>query len=335
MKVTKTHTVGFALLLTGALGSAWAEKDITQRIKVNARICMMIDADIEYAVDPVAPVVRTTPDGDAYNYDNGYVLPGPDGGVNGITWYWGYDDASQIVGDSILMSRTEYASSSDRQDMHESTAFQGLEIMYSHEIQAKDGKFYGFDIGASFQPLNFEHKGTYSPQTSVRTDTYDFTPGTTPPGAPYEGSFAGPGFVINSAPTSSSSIPGIGAPVVASSEFNANLWGIHLGPYMDVPLGKRFFIHASGGLTLALLDASLDWENAGVAAASGSDQDYEFLGGAFLGADINWYMTDVWILATGAKFEYLTSYDEELGGNEVRLDLNNTLYWTLGLAREF
>src|SRR6266699_1485286 len=45
-----------------------------------------------------APNPRRTLDGDAYNYDDGYVLTDSSGNFGGETRYWGYDDsASQIL----------------------------------------------------------------------------------------------------------------------------------------------------------------------------------------------------------------------------------------------
>lgn len=334
MKNKQYTVIGLALLFGGISGNVLAEGDITQRIRVNTRIGLSYDADIRYATDPAPPIVSTTVDGDAYNYDNGYVLPGPNGNVGGVTWYWGYDDPAQVVGNGIQMSRSSITAASEASGMHESTAFQGLEIFYSHEVQEKDGKFFGFDIGGSIQPINFEHRGTYNPEVTTTVEEYEFL-GVGVPGAPYMGGFAGPGPRVSTTPTLISESTAAGAAVAASSELNAVLWGIHLGPYMDVPLSDRFFIHASGGLTLGLLDVNLDWENAGVAAGSGSAQDYQFVGGAFFGAELNWYANESWFFSTGLKFEYLNSYTEELDGNEVHLDLNHSLYWTLGLGRQF
>ena len=39
---------------------------------------------------------RQTPQGDAYNYNNGYVLTDISGNAGGQTWYWGYDNSSQV-----------------------------------------------------------------------------------------------------------------------------------------------------------------------------------------------------------------------------------------------
>ena len=150
----------------------------------------------------------------------------------------------------------------------------------------------------------------------------------------YMGTFNGPGFILNSTPsTVISAVPN--AQVAASSELHGSLWAIHIGPYMEIPLKERFFIHASGGLSLALLDVDFSWNNAALAESSGKELDYDFLSGAYLGGELNWYANEFWMLSTGLKFEFLTPYEEVLGGNEVTLDLSHTLYWTLGVSRDF
>ena len=54
----------------------------------------------------LTPSTRLTPNGDPYNYDNGYVLTDVSGNAGGQTWYWGYDGPGQISGNTILMSRS-------------------------------------------------------------------------------------------------------------------------------------------------------------------------------------------------------------------------------------
>jgi hypothetical protein len=308
------------------------------RIRVSPRMGYFIDADVLYGVEPVFTSGNTTFDGDPWNYDDGYFYLGSNGGAGGGSWYWGMEDNAQVVGNTIELSRTTYnANSSGDDEMHSSSPFPGIEVFYSHNILEEKGWFHGFEIGGSYQHLRFTHRGSYTAQGSQQTDAYTFyDPATDPALVPdaYKGTFAGPGFVLNTTPaTSFSPVPN--AQFTASSELDGGLWGLHLGPYVDIPLGERFFIHAAGGLTLALLDVDFSWENPGLAESSGKEQDYECLGGVYLGGEINWYATEVWILSTGLKFEYLKSYEEELGGNEVNLDLNHTLYWTFGVERDF
>ena len=266
MKNTFKIQIGLSLLLGASYTFAAAERSTRNRLTVSPRVGYFIDADIRYGVDPVAPPPpRLTPDGDTYNYDNGYVLPGSNGGLVDQTWYWGYDDPAQVAGNNILMSRTtSYATESDEMEMNSPSEFSGVELVYSREIQIKNGHRFGFDVGTSYLPIKFEDRSQFFREASTTTDEYAFTPGTTPPGAPYQGSFNGPGFVIGSSPIGSAVSTAPGGPVVnARSDLDGALWGVRVGPYMESPMGDSFFVHFSGGLSLAWLEVDVDWSNDG------------------------------------------------------------------------
>src|SRR6187551_508199 len=89
----------------------WAEQDVTNRLNLSARLGFNVSARFRGAGSfgigaPAQPAPRFTPQGDRYNYDDGYVLRDISGNEGGLTWYWGYDGGGQISGDSILLSRT-------------------------------------------------------------------------------------------------------------------------------------------------------------------------------------------------------------------------------------
>src|SRR6266853_6557249 len=95
-----------AVLIVLAIAAAKAEEVATNRFTVSARLGLNISAKfkgLSLALPPAAP--RPTPDGAAYNYDDGYVLTDISGNFGGQTWYWGYDNsARQISGNNVLLS---------------------------------------------------------------------------------------------------------------------------------------------------------------------------------------------------------------------------------------
>src|ERR1051326_9177978 len=58
------------------------------------------------------PNTRKTPDGDSYNYDDGYVHQDVSGNYGGQTWNWGYDRPGQISGDTFQMHQSKPLGSS-------------------------------------------------------------------------------------------------------------------------------------------------------------------------------------------------------------------------------
>jgi len=335
MKHTSTLKYSLVLLLGVAQSMAVAGQQSTNRWSVSARSGFNIKADFNYGVSPAAGIPQLTPNGDPFNYDDGYVLTDISGSAGGQTWYWGYDDAAQVVGNEILMSSTTFGGTSGDQEMNGEIPFVGAELLYSRALEFNDDWIFGFDFAISFLPFEFEDRSSFSTETTTTTDRFGFTGGTLPPGAPYQGTFNGPGFLIDAAPSSSSTVVVPGAAVIGRSELNGTLWGLRIGPYMEFPLGENFSVHCSGGLSLGWLDVDVDWRTTGGSAASGSGSDSEMLSGAFLGADILWFFAESWSLTAGAEFEYLNDWEGSFGGNTVRLDFTRSLYATLGISRSF
>jgi hypothetical protein len=51
---------------------------------------------------PLVSAGQVTPNGDRWNYDDGYVLPSTLAFPPGLTWYWGYINPWQVAGDGFL-----------------------------------------------------------------------------------------------------------------------------------------------------------------------------------------------------------------------------------------
>src|SRR5690242_12453854 len=97
--------LGVLLLLPGVVRG----DDATNRLTFSARIGFNISARFNGVAGaaPLRAAPRLTPNGDPYNYDNGYVLTDVSGNFGGETWYWGYDStAAQVSGNSISFNRS-------------------------------------------------------------------------------------------------------------------------------------------------------------------------------------------------------------------------------------
>jgi hypothetical protein len=292
------------------------------------------------------PNLRRTPNGDRYNYDNGYVYNDVSGSVDGQTWYWGYDNsASQVSGNTILMSRTSVGanvSSAGGNDADDANF--GGEFTYSRELGKQGNLRYGFEIAVNYMNVALNDNGTFSGNALRTTDAYAYTPGTTPPQTPpaYQGSFGGAGFMIGSTPISSTTalIPG-GATITGHREFNADVWGFRLGPYFEFPLGERVNLALSGGLAVGLIDGSASWTESafitggGFASGSGKGHDFSVLCGGYLSAKVAWQVSERWSVEGGLQYQLLGNYEHNLGGRTVQLDLSRSIFVTVGAGYRF
>jgi hypothetical protein len=313
------------------------------RFSLNARFGLNISAKFKRAsrLSLTAPS-RTTPDGNQYNYDDGYVLTDISGNAGGQTWNWGYDQPGQIAGNTISMHRsTVAAGASSAVGVDEDAPQCGFEFTYDRELGKRDKLHYGLEAAVNYMNLSLKDNSAFSGDVSRLTDAYPF-PGTTPPTAPYQGSFNGPGFVLGSTPVSSTTalIPG-GATIVDQRNFDADIWGFRLGPYAEYPLSRNIDLWFSGGLAMALVDGSASWKETasiaggGTLAGSGGGSDLGLLWGGYLSAKVSWQLSERWSAEGGVQYQYLGTYEHNYGGQVMQLDLSQSVFLTIGLGYRF
>lgn len=289
---------------------------------------------------------RRTPNGDAYNYDNGYVLTDISGNAGGQSWYWGYDNASQVNSgaNTIAFNRT-VATGLPTQNSSDDLSSVGAEVTYDYELGVKEDWHhlrYGLEGAVNFMPIEFNSGGVFNATLSQRTDTYSYASGTTPPPAPYQGSFGGPGFVINVPPASSTTTLIPGATFFAQQHFEANLWGFRFGPYAELPVSQKLDLFLTGGLAVGLLDGDASWKEtltlpggAGSLTASGGGNDIALLWGCYLGVSAAYQFTERWSVEGGVQYQNLGTYDHNFGGRTAELDLSKSVFVHAGIGYSF
>jgi len=337
----KMHNPGIALLIAVSLLPVLSRADdATNRLTFSARFGFNISARFK-SISAPAPIAapRLAPDGQPYNYDNGYVHSDVSDNFGGQTWNWGYDNSSrQVVGNTIEMSRALSGGNVPSSSLDSDTGY-GFELAYSRQLGFK-GKFrYGLEAAINYLNLSMSDHSTFAVQGTRQVDAYAYTPGTTPPeatpGSPYQGSFNGPGFVIDTNFTSRTESAALGTGT-GTHRFDADLWGLRLGPYAEFPLGDKFRVSLGAGLAVGLVDADVSWkESVGAASISGSGHDSEILWGAYVGANIAWDFSEKWSAVGGVQYQYLGNYEHTFGGRKVELDLSSSIFVTVGVSYRF
>src|SRR5438876_7100721 len=84
-------------------------------------------------------------------YRDGYVGRDVSGNAGGLTWYWGYANNNQYVGDNILLS---YDRSGTLAQDFKNDPQVGLEAGYSRQLGERNGQKWG--IEAAFSYLNLD-----------------------------------------------------------------------------------------------------------------------------------------------------------------------------------
>jgi hypothetical protein len=347
--MNREHSISFgliasALLVPTVVAEGQVETNSLNHIRFVPRAALGITArfrNVGYLT--LSPTGRTTPNGNAYNYNDGYLLTDVSGNAGGQTWYWGYDSSSQVSGNTILMNQTAVSgnvSSSGGSDL--SNPGWGGELIYDRELGARGQMHYGIESALNYTSLSLRANGSGTGDLIQTTNAFSFSSGVTLPAPPYQGTFNGPGVLIGSSPASSSSSVLSGAAnIITTQKLDADLWGMRLGPYLDFPVDERIELSLSGGLALALLNASASWTEtvnmtgSGPLSASGGGRDLGFLWGGYLGADVSWQLSKHWDAEAGAQYQYLGVYRHTFGGSDMELSLTKSIFVSLGISYSF
>jgi hypothetical protein len=337
-----------AALLVPFLAAAENDGDnVTNRLSLSGRIGFNIPVHFANLSSLPAPsFMRRTPRGDAYNYDDGYVLTDISGNAGGQSWYWGYDNsAQQISGNTILLSRNSSVSSAGSSSSDDSPGY-GAELVFNRPLFTKGNFHFGIEAAANYLNLSANDNSTLSANLARATSPYPFTPGTTPPTAtgssPYQGSFEGPGFLISDTPTGSfiSTVNG-GASIQGHREFDASLWGIRLGPNVELPLNERWTVAASVGFAIGFLNSDVSWNETAVVSGvrgttvSGSGSASDVLFGFYAGATVSYQFSERWGAVVGVQYQNLGTYTHSFGGRNVQADFSNSIFISAGVSFSF
>lgn len=114
-----------------------------------------------------------------------------------------------------------------------------------------------------------------------------------------------------------------------------------MGPYLVLPLQERVELFLSGGVSLALLNASASWTevatfgSGGSTSGSGSGSNVGFLWGGYVGLNMSWEVSKHLSVDAGAQYQNLGIYQQRLGGMAVELNLRKSVFVTLGISYSF
>jgi hypothetical protein len=349
------------MVLFGTAVSAEQDKytymNSTNRVTLSLRFGLNIHSKFSgignsFASGSIYGNARRTPNGDPYNYGDGYVLTDSTGNFLGLTTYWGYDSTA-----------AQYNSAADTIALHQTTAtgipsdassggdkpFPGFELAYDRELLEKENWHdmrFGLEAALNYMKISLNSSSTFGATVATMTDIYQL-PGTTPPaatpGAPFQGTFDGSpgGYSLLGSRISSVLGSPTSATFLTQDHFNADLWGGRLGPYVELPLTKNLDLRLSGGLAIGLLNGNESWTQTltplggSPVTASGGGDAFQTLWGYYASLDADWQINKRWAVDGAVQFQDLGKFTHNFGGRQVELDLSRSLFVELGISYSF
>jgi len=281
------------------------------------------------------------------NYDDGFNHVDSTGNGGGLTWNWGYNNASQYnpaSGGSIAMSVYNSASTgsskSDSGDWHpglEVSGYYDMGAIPSFRIGGRTAT-WGWRVGFSWQDISVSDSDPTITSVNVVTDTFGLG-GAIPASAPYAGSAGGPGALLSDSGTRSTSTGT--ALVLGKRNLDVDLFGLSAGPYIDLPLADKFHLRLEGGATLAAARGRYDYFSSttiagvGTQGSAGKDSDWGFMGGVYLGMRAEWLINRQWAVTGGVRYQYLNDYSLRAGTSKATLQFDSGVLFSLGARYTF
>jgi hypothetical protein len=255
------------------------------------------------------------------------------GNAGGRTWNWGYQNASQVVGNAMRFHAIQSSGSASTSDNPQ----YGGELVYQRVIghlPILPSGCWGLETGFGLTEIDLQDNRSGS--VGVITDTYALN-GVRPPSAGYNGTFAGPGALLGDTPTRTLGT----AALTSNQKLSGQLFSIRLGPFAEWNFTPELSLAASVGLTLAPAIMDYSFSEAGrlagssTYAASGHSSKTELLYGPFVSAMLRYDFSKNWGIYVGAQFQSLNNMELSVGTHTARLDQGATVYGTAGVCWKF
>lgn len=297
-------------------------------------------------------------------YANGFVNIGAGTAFDGLTTFWGFDDASQISGDTLNFSSAPFSTTTsdvtntssilDR-DHDTGTRF-APEVEIGYRFYTNETTVLRALVGFSWTQLDQDQKGSNFGQIQ-NSETSEFTVadsfslgGIIPPLAPFAGTEAGPGPLIANIPTSRT-IQSLG---VSDSQqavlmnqvrdrIDLDIYTFNAGLDMQKRLVDSVWVSAGAGLVLNAVDIDASHRESLTVSQNGGAQtqlsnrrekndSVETSWGYYAKGGLVWQIAQQWSLNGYVRYDWNETVTEDVGPGSFSLDMD---VLTLGAALQF
>jgi len=336
-------SVCLAACLAGSFGAAHDVQADDEELVINknrlniaARFGFNVRATLRNLGAPVAA-------GPAF--DDGFVRRDISGNAGGKTTYWGYLNNNQVVGNNLEMHSATSPRDGTSQSFTDSPQT-GFELSYGRELGrfklfGRDNTVWGVEGGFGSMDFSVKHTDTLAGNTLRTTTTFGLG-GILPPVAPFAGTYTGPGPLLD-ATSNGASVSSVVASSTMTAKVDALLYGVKVGPFLEVPLFKRVSLQLGAGLALLNAEADLIFGDQVTVGGSGGSPALwadkytksEWIVGAYGRATVAYAFSDAISLFLGAQYEHLGNLEVRGPGRQATLELGSTIEAMAGIRFSF
>jgi len=246
------------------------------------------------------------------SYDNGsYNRVDSSGNRGGTTWYWGYESASQLQGNSLIMESSSSPANAVSKN-RDNDPQHGLELSYSRQLYRHKDLRIGLEAAFGYTLVDATDSHTIFNTVNRITDAFVIPGGVSVvPSAPYHGTFSGPGALMSSGPERNTTVISQDSVITGERKIDSDVFTLRLGPYLEVPVYKNLSFLLGGGLTLVSANTDFSYHEtvtlsdtgqvSGPRSSSGSQSD--FLVGGYVSGTLSYAITREIGLFSGVQFQ--------------------------------
>ena len=271
-------------------------------------------------------------------YEDGYVHVDSSGNAGGLTWNWGYQNTSQVQGNTLTMHRTSAAVDEVGTVKQNDDPHAGFDLAFGHRLGTVLGGTWGLQAAFDFTDILINDNHPRTGTGTLISDAFSLG-GIIPPQAPYSGSFNGPGPLLGDTPTET--MTSYTVPITGQRTLDAQIYVLRAGPYCDFLFGKRWSGRLGGGLAMAVADTKYSFNetitigSGRVVNNAGSSSGAEFQAGGYLEGKLLFALTHRTSLFAGAQYEYLGSFSRTAGNEQAQLDMSSAVSVLFGVQWSF
>jgi len=269
-------------------------------------------------------------------YDDGFIGIDISGNAGNLTWYWGYNEGSQVVGDMVRMN--SFSSPGIKSGEVDDGPQHGMELGYQIPVTRVENWKIGIESAFGWTDIGITDSRAMA--GTIITSTHGFAlNGVIPPVAPYAGTVGGPGAMISDVAVDLGSTLGT-AVVTGTRTIDAALYSIRLGPYFEWELAEHASLQLSGGLSLGWMDSTFSYYETIVTGgvnrtAAGRGGKSDWLIGAYARGQVNVNVSEgIWLFG-GVEFNHLGDFEQTVMGRKATVDFGAVVAVSGGLSISF